>query len=80
MRQGHTGVNSVKNHSGQEKAQGFLFMCIYVCLCVCVMEGNEEEGARLLLVVLSDRTNSNGHKFKHIEFHLNIRKVYFTMM
>lgn len=39
-----------------------------------LMEENEDEGARLFSVALSDRTRVNEYKLKHMKFHLNIRK------
>jgi len=44
-----------------------------------VKGGNEEEGARPLSVVPTDRTRGNGCKSKTREFHLNIRKHFFTL-
>jgi len=41
--------------------------------------GWKDNRARLLSVVLSDRTRSNGHKLKHGRFCLNIRNHFFTV-
>ncbi|KAF4790698.1 hypothetical protein TURU_138481 [Turdus rufiventris] len=40
--------------------------------------GCQEHGARLCLVVMSNRTRGHGQKLMHTKLHLNLRKNYLT--
>lgn len=42
------------------------------------MGDSREDGARLFLVVISERTGGTGHKLIYRKFFLNIRKIFFT--
>lgn len=56
-----------------------ILIYVHMC-CVCVWWKQTKKKEQDFLVVLSVRTNSNEHKFKHIKFHLHIRKIYFIVM
>lgn len=47
--------------------------------CIKKKIRNEEERARLFPAVPGDRTRGNGHKLKHMKFHLNTRKRFFNV-
>jgi len=59
---------------GEEKAQGD-FISLYKYL----KGGCKQDGARLFSVVPWDRTRGSGHKLQHRQFHLDIRKHFFTV-
>ena len=40
---------------------------------------SQEDGAKSLLVVPSNRTRSSGHRLEHRNFYLNMRKYFFTV-
>ena len=50
-----------------------------ISVCKYLWGECKEDGARLFLVVPSDRTGGNGHKLKHRRFCVNIRKHFFTV-
>lgn len=47
--------------------------------CKYLMEGNKEDGARILSVVSCDRTRSSGHKLKFKKFYLNIGRNFLNV-
>ena len=47
--------------------------------CKYLKSGCQEDGAKLLSVVPSNRSRGNGHKLKHRKFHLNMRKNFLTL-
>lgn len=44
-----------------------------------LMSGNNDKGARLFSVVLSDRKGGNVHKWRHTRLHLSTRTQAFTV-
>ena len=43
------------------------------------MGRNEDKGAKLFSVVPSEKTRGDGHRKKHMTFHLNSRKHFITV-
>ncbi|KAK4832489.1 hypothetical protein QYF61_023536 [Mycteria americana] len=66
-RQGHTGEN-------ERRLRG-----VHINVFKYLKGDWKEDGARLVLVVPSDRTRSNGHKLKPRRFPLNVRKDFFIV-
>lgn len=48
-------------------------------MCKHLKGGCQEDGARFFAMVLHDRMRNNGHKIKHKELHLNLRKNFFAL-
>lgn len=44
-----------------------------------MMGGNEEEGAGLFSLVPAGSTSGSDHKLKHMKFHVNTGKHFFTV-
>jgi len=60
--------------SGEEKAKKDVMSADHY-----LKGGRQEDGARLCLVVPSDRTTSTRHTLELREFHLNVRKKFCAM-
>lgn len=44
--------------------------------CKYLRDGFQEDGAKLISVLPSSRTRSNGHKLEHCKFHTNMKKSF----
>lgn len=66
MRRGRESCNC---YPGEEKVWGGEQGGVFTDVCKDLMEGNEEKGR--LSGLPTDRARGNGHKLKHMRFHLN---------